>query len=886
MSNIKITYPYLLYVAIPLAVLVIVGFFFIPKKKKKRPNNIISLVLHIVLAVTLSLAFADIKYEKTSNQTEVYVLVDCSVSEDQNVEKLDETVKDIYDKANASLASTGVICFGKESMVYVKPGSKYKSIKDVFDDTKYPDFARDSSDIASALTYTKELFDEGSIKKIILVSDGIETDNSAMDVIDSVLSDSISVDAVAINSILSDEVAVKSVDYVDHCYVNRQQNIKALVQSSSQKVATVQLLSGGEVKQEVEATLSKGLNVVTFTTTSDKVAEVEYEVVVKDTSDTYQENNSIRFTQDYTDKFNVLFIGNAEDDYKAFLSIDGYDDNVTISPYYDDSNVPYKLEDLLTYDEIVLSNVNLQLLNHSDDFANNLNIAVSTYGKSLITYGATYTTYNGQTSYIASYNDMLPVQYESDDEKALVLLIDCSGSMNTENRLETAKKGAIKCLDVLSDKDYVAILSFSDTVKVEQPLTSIKNKKEITKAINNISNAGGGTKMAPGLQAAEKQVLYSECEYKNVITLTDGIPSETKDTLRKIVKSMASDNIICSFINISSQSGQSLLENLATVGNGSYYFCNTAATLIDIMLSSVSSEIGNTEIKEEAEIQYRINNDPVMDGVNTLPDLQGYNYCRVKGGANTVLTVQYIKKDDNGDTIGVAAVPIYAYWTFGKGKVASFTSNLSNEWTSDFRSSTAGKTFLKNVIYESLPERSISTLMDFSSENNGYTTTVSITVGRSNGKVHIVSTAPETGEKEEVDLLYDNKTKSYRGKVNTSVLGKYSIEATYSEPDENGQYQVVETENFSFYRDYSKEYDMLPQTSDNILLNKLVNSSGGQIYENGDEYNYVRDDEELSHVTYQSTMMIFFLISVVIYLVDIFIRKTTFKNKKKPVDEY
>ncbi len=884
MNNIKITYPYLLYIMLPLAVLVVLGFFFIPKLKKKRPNNIISLILHLVLACTLSLSFADIRILKGDSKSELYVLVDCSDSERNSIDKIDATVSDIFDKAKASKAEPGLVCFGKNQMVYLKPGEKYKSIKDVFDKEKYPDFSSDGSDIASALTYTKTLFSQDAVKKMVLVSDGIETDNNAVDVIASVLSDNVAIDAVYLNDTLDDEVSIQSIDYVDKCYTNRQQEVKILLQSSKEKSAKVRLETGGEIKEEKETTLAPGLNVLTFYVTGTENGTVEYEVEVVADGDTYSENNHVTFSQEYTDKFSVLFIGNTQDDLTAFQSISGYDSNVTIKSYVDTNVVPYKLTDLIQYDEIVLSNINLLTLNRYEDFAKNLNAAVKTYGKSLLTFGATYTTSNGASA-INDYNDLLPVQYESDGAKALVLLIDCSGSMQSDDRLTIAKKGAIKCLDVLSDKDYVSIISFSSDVTIHQPLTSIKNKNDIIKAINGI-NLGGGTMLGSGLREANNQIIDSKCEYKNVITLTDGLPSESDSELKRIVRNMASDNITCSFINISSNEGQKLLSSLADIGNGTYYFCRTASGLVNIMLSSVSGEIGNTEINETASVQYRLPNDPVLDKVSNLPDLKGYNYCRVKGSTNTVLTIQYIKKDEKGNTTGVATIPLYAYWNFGKGKVSSFTSNLASDWTDDFRNSSAGKTFFKNSIYQSLPDRSISTLMDLTTSHNGYTMGLTVKIGESTkaGKIHVICKDP-SGNENETDLVYDSKDMVYNGKTPLTEKGKYEVKATFYEQLEDGSYTESETDMFYFYYDFSKEYDVLPETEGDTLLNELVKNSNGTLYEGEDAYEYKVSASDISHVSYSSTMLFFFLLSVILYLIDIFIRKSTFRFRKKDKTE-
>ena len=55
----------------------------------------------------------------------------------------------------------------------------------------------------------------------------------------------------------------------------------------------------------------------------------------------------------------------------------------------------------------------------------------------------------------------------------------------------------------------------------------------------------------------------------------------------------------------------------------------------------------------------------------------------MKSGANTVLSVQYIHTNSENQ-LSVIAIPLYAYWEFGAGKVSSFTSSLSSNWTSKF----------------------------------------------------------------------------------------------------------------------------------------------------------------------------------------------------------
>lgn len=148
--------------------------------------------------------------------------------------------------------------------------------------------------------------------------------------------------------------------------------------------------------------------------------------------------------------------------------------------------------------------------------------------------------------------------------------------------------------------------------------------------------------------------------------------------------------------------------------------------------------------------------------------------------------------------------------------------------------------------------------MDLTTSANGTTMGISILVDKetTEGVVHVKATDPK-GTASEMDLIYDYKNKTYNINLPVSEVGKYTLEATYSEKDASGNYQKVETNTFTFYYNFSKEYDVLPTTGDNTLLSELTRSSSGTLYANGSEYEYKMSDNELNQFSYYSTMMIF-----------------------------
>ncbi|MCH3966365.1 MAG: VWA domain-containing protein [Bacilli bacterium] len=876
MNNIKIQYPYLFYIAIPLVIIAIIGFFLLPKQKRTRPKNIISLALHFVMIATLCCSFVNIQFLHTSTDTEMYVLVDCSASEEESAAHMDELVDEVKKQA-VSGTKVGVVAFAKDAKVLVKPGAKISStlIQDVFKDDG---FDKDSTNLASALSFTNDLYSDSVIRRMVIISDGQETDGKAVNEVDKLLTNDVTIDTISLQHKPGDEVAITGLDYVDYAYLNREQNVKVSIDSQKEEKITVELTSEGEVLKSQEVRVNKGLNVVTFPLLSSEAGTKNYSVTLKgttDANDTYKQNNIMSFSQNITDKFKVLLIGSVSTDTDALKALNMYTSNTVIDSYIGGTNVPYTLDELNQYDEFVLSDANLTNYNHYKDLIKNLNTSVSVYGKSLWTFGATYTDMS-QDAIVSTYNDMLPIQYQSDGGKALVLLIDVSGSMESDNRLTKAKQGAIACLDILGDKDYVSVVSFSDDAKTVVPLMSVKNRTQIIAAINKMQT-DGGTEMGVGLSMCWSQLKNADFDEKHVITLSDGDPFDSEASLRSLVFRMSNDNISCSFINISNSSGAALLKMLALYGNGAYYYASTSAQLVNIILSSVSDEVTNTVIEKKSSIQYRKPDDPTLTNVVSLPDINGYNYCRIKAAATTVLTVQYIKDVSGSEAGGIAAVPIYAYWSYGQGNVASFTSSLSSNWTSDFRTSKNGMTFFRNAATQLLPNRNTTLPVEMTYTNNGITSTVNVTPsnGDFSGTVHL-NVKDTDGQEAEYDLFYDGKS-SYAGDISTPKSGKYDVTIHFSyHKDGAEELTAADPVEEALYFNYSKEYNTFDEDSD--VLYKLSKQNGTY---NTDKVALSTLDSELQYKSYDSSAVWFLLATVILFLIDIFIRKSDFRPREK-----
>src|SRR5947199_1401150 len=107
--------------------------------------------------------------------------------------------------------------------------------------------------------------------------------------------------------------------------------------------------------------------------------------------------------------------------------------------------------------------------------------------------------------------------------RSISLAIDSSGSMDGE-KIDQAKAAALGLLKQLRPTDQISIVSFSDTVTVQLPMSRVGNSREIAAAVKAIS-VNGLTSMYSGLEAAFQQARRGAQEAgteNRVLLPTDG----------------------------------------------------------------------------------------------------------------------------------------------------------------------------------------------------------------------------------------------------------------------------------------------------------------------------------------------------------------------------
>lgn len=125
---------------------------------------------------------------------------------------------------------------------------------------------------------------------------------------------------------------------------------------------------------------------------------------------------------------------------------------------------------------------------------------------------------------------------DSTKKSDIVLVIDRSGSMKDKDkdgvsRMAHAQEAATKFVRTLlpdgnDGNTRIAIVSFASSVSTNQLLTNDAN--ELYKAINGLK-ADGGTFTQAGIKQAESILANSTADVKNIVLLSDGVPTYSYD---------------------------------------------------------------------------------------------------------------------------------------------------------------------------------------------------------------------------------------------------------------------------------------------------------------------------------------------------------------------
>ena len=418
--------------------------------------------------------------------------------------------------------------------------------------------------------------------------------------------------------------------------------------------------------------------------------------------------------------------------------------------------------------------------------------------------------------------EVLPVEprepLQEEKNRAVVLVIDKSGSMREDNKILYAREAAKAVARHLKDNDLLGVVGFDVSPFVVVPLESVGRLRGIVDAQIDRLKPGGQTYFYPALVEAKRQLERQSAGRKHIIVLSDGETRGSQGELIDLVSVMKDEmKITVSAVAIGAEADIRVMKRISQYGGGLFHHTLDAKSLPQIVIEQIQDKP-----REEPPIERALT--PIQDRTSELlaglparpyPTLGGYMETDLKRGAHLDLMIP--REDRNA--------PLLASWRYGKGKSVALTTDLEGRWSKNWIQWDGLQSFWDKVLDwlrpsgESLPSHEARVVISVSLP----VLDLYLYEERSTESQFRFSTVNTKGAKVE-GLLQKLAPGHYQAPLPISVSGDYRIELTEERGGRRTAYPTV---------GYTLPYDLtseIPRPDFNVqLLDQLAQATGGEI---------------------------------------------------------
>lgn len=434
--------------------------------------------------------------------------------------------------------------------------------------------------------------------------------------------------------------------------------LEALVVSNREQPAVLELFRDAAPVAKREIQLLAGDNRVRFLSRLGDQEAAVFDVRLSPTQDTLPENNHRRTMVWATRRLKVLVVDRVPSQAEPLCQVlrsQGLE--VTVQG---PEQLPGSAADLEPFDLVILSDVAPKQLDTKTQVVA-LHRYVRDAGGGLIVLGGE-NTFGAAAYQDAALERLLPVralqvrEAERKSVRALVLVIDRSGSMQEQDRIGLAKQAAKTSVQLLEPQDKIGVIAFSDESNWVVPISPCSNKPEVVRQIDTLTPAGQ-TQMYEAVERAFLALEQTDAERRHVVLLTDGVPAP--GDFGELAQRMAKAGITVSTVSIGADAEQGILQDIARIARGKHHRCENPADVPKVLSEETQAVVSRTGPKEFAPFVFR--SLPGLEIVSA-PALQGYTATDPKANAELLLLAA------GGD-------PLLGWWRYGAGITAVLTAD-------------------------------------------------------------------------------------------------------------------------------------------------------------------------------------------------------------------
>lgn len=524
---------------------------------------------------------------------------------------------------------------------------------------------RSESRLGDALRETRFAFPAGKASRVVLLSDGQDTQDDLSTVLQQMAEEDVDVRIRRLDGLQKPEASVVSMrPSTSQAFHGEVIRMSAELASNRDMSASLRLVHKGVVVHEQDVQLRKGEVLpahfdVEMTTSGASIWTAE--LVPED--DHFPLNNQLACTVNVRGKARVLVLHDEAEEMRAISrALREQDIDVDVRGEF---GLPETMQELLAFDAIVIAN--LPATSMSPRQMELLKRYVADFGGGVAMFGSD-NSFGLGGYYKTPVEEVLPLvsRFEKEKEKpslAIMLVIDKSGSMNGVP-IALARQASKAVVELLSPRDMIGVVGFDSQPFVVCELRSASEADAVSAAIDSLA-AGGGTYMYSGMVTGKDMLDNAAAKIRHMIVLSDG---QTQPADHEgLVQAMSDSGITVSTVALGGADRQ-LLSGLAELGRGRYYETDDPANVPQIFTKE-TMQASKSAIKEDVFGSVQVSDHPILSGYqdSDLPFSLGYVMTEAKPTAQVLLVAE------TGD-------PLLAVSRFGLGAGLAFTSDLSERW--------------------------------------------------------------------------------------------------------------------------------------------------------------------------------------------------------------
>ena len=704
-SGIGVEHPVYLWL---LALLPLLWFFsFKSLAGLGKVRRLLALTLRSLVFTAMVMALANAQFRRTSEQLTVIYLLDQSESIPEA--KREMMLRYVVDEVAAHRQSkysdqAGVIVFGRDALIEIPP----------FDDD-IPSVgsiearlgSTDATNLESALKLAQASFPEGSMRRIVIVTDGNENIGNARDVAPQLAANGIGIDAVSVKLSNRAEGAIEKVAIPSQIREGQPFDIQVVVANYAD-----QLGDGGDIEGKVRLVRKVG-NKRQLITEADvvvppgkKILTVPYEInepgaytyeatfVPNDPNDDLmaQNNRASAFTH-VRGEGRVLLIEDSDTPGEFDYLVGRLQANKIEVDVMPSNQLFTSLAELQAYDSVILANVprssgqdEKTVTSFSDEQIAMLVRNTEQFGAGLVMLGGPNAFGAGGWSN-TELEKAMPVDFQIKNAKvqavgALVLMMHAS-EMAKGNYWQ--KIVGVEAIKALGPMDYCGLVQFgiggdSWLWGGNKGLLRVQGNRKMMLGKLNAMTPGDMPDFEPAMKMALRGFNRVNASVNHMIIISDGDPSPPRQTtMNQFINFRNGAGVKISTVAVGTHgpAGSTPLQNIARATGGKYYVVKDPRVLPKIYQRE-ARKVARPLVYERDVIQ-PLKDFPheILSGIDNVPPIKGFVLTTRKENPLVQVGLYSQQPDATNGTI-------LAAWEYKAGRAAVLTTDTGKRWANNW----------------------------------------------------------------------------------------------------------------------------------------------------------------------------------------------------------